>query len=293
MTVLIHHHSPTLAPAVSLAVAAMVAIQLAAALSRPLVAEIGAPAVTWLRIAAAAAFMMILTRPKLHGLDRRSFAAALMLGAALAVMSASYFAAVSRLPLGLAATIAFLGPFSVAIFAARGWQPVALALLAGTGVLLTLDPWSQGLDPGWDKNMAGLGFAGLAACGFAAYILLSRQVGLLFSGNDGLTISLVTASVLLAPFGLVGLSDMPPVGVVVSSAGLAVLAPLLTCWMEMSALRKLGSQMFSVLLSLEPAIAAMLGIVILFEVPNLMQTLGIFCVVLASVAVVRSGRSNA
>ena len=72
-------------------------------------------------------------------------------------------------------------------------------------------------------------------------------------------------------------------------ASLAVLAPLATCWLEMSALRKLGSQVFSVLLSLEPAIAAVLGIALLVEVPNLLQTAGIACVVVAAIAVVRTG----
>ena len=98
MTVLLHRRESSLAPAVSAAILAMVAIQLAAALSRPLVAEIGAPAVTWLRMATAAAILMIVTRPNLRGLDRQSLWAALMLGAALAVMAVSYFAAVSRLP---------------------------------------------------------------------------------------------------------------------------------------------------------------------------------------------------
>lgn len=288
MTVLLHHRQASLAPAVSAAILAMVAIQLAAALSRPLVAEIGAPAVTWLRMATAAAILMIVTRPNLRGLDRQSLSAALMLGAALAVMAVSYFAAVSRLPLGLASTIAFLGPFSIALFAARGRVAIALALPAGLGVLLTLDPWSQGMSDGWTADPEGIAFAALSAAGFAAYILLTRRVGLLFRGTDGMTISLLTAAVLLTPFGVAGMDEMPSPSVVFGSASLAVLAPLATCWLEMSALRKLGSPVFSVLLSLEPAIAAVLGVALLVEVPNLLQTAGITCVVFAAIAVVRT-----
>jgi inner membrane transporter RhtA len=114
-------------------------------------------------------------------------------------------------------------------------------------------------------------------------------VGQLFTGIDGMTISLLTAAILLTPFGIAGMQEVPSLHVILGAAGLAVLAPLLTFWMEMAALRKLGAQVFSTLLSLEPAIAAMLGIVMLLEVPNLVQTAGIFCVVLASVAVVRTG----
>lgn len=287
MTLSVPVRTGSLAPSAGLAVLAMVAIQLAAGLSRPLVAEIGAPAVTWLRFVAAATVLLILTRPRLSRLNRKSLGAGLMLGAALAIMSVAYFAAVSRLPLGLASTIAFLGPLAVAILGAKGWKPLALALLAGIGVLLSLDPWSLGLQGGWTADPVGLAFAGAAACGFAFYVVLTRHVGALFSGTDGLTISLVTAALLLTPFGVSGMDHLPSASVVIGSAGLAILAPLLTCWMEMAALRKLGTQVFSILLSLEPAVAAALGIVLLLEVPNAVQALGILCVIIASVAVIR------
>lgn len=287
MTLSVPVRAGSLAPSAGLAVLAMVAIQLAAGLSRPLVAEIGAPAVTWLRFVAAAGVMLILTRPRLRGLNRTSLGAGFMLGAALATMSVAYFAAVNHLPLGLASTIAFLGPLAVAILGAKGWKSLALALLAGFGVILSLDPWSMGLRGGWSADPIGLAFAGIAAFGFAFYVVLSRRVGTLFSGTDGLTISLVTAALLLTPFGVAGMDHLPSASIVIGSAGLAILAPLLTCWMEMVALRKLGTQIFSILLSLEPAVAAALGIVMLLEVPNAVQAVGIFCVIMASVAVIR------
>lgn len=136
MIVVLGQRNPGIVLSVGLAVAAKIAIQAAAGLSRPLVAEIGAPGVTWMRMATAAAVLLIITRPRLRGLDRRSLWDAFLLGAALSTMSAAYFVAVSRIPLGLAATIAFLGPFSVAVFTARGWRPQAFSLLAAVGVLL-------------------------------------------------------------------------------------------------------------------------------------------------------------
>ena len=293
MTIAFPYRTTTIAPAVALAVSAMVFVQLSAALSRPLVAEIGVPGVTWLRMAAAAAIMMVLTRPKLRGLDRKAMLAALMLGAALATMSAAYFAAVNHIPLGLASTIAFLGPLSVAMLGARGWRFTALALLAGVGVLLSLDPWSTGAGTGWTANPVGVALAAVSACGFAAYILLSRRVGVLFPGTDGLTIALLTAAILLTPFGLIGMTAAPSVPVVLGTVSLAILAPLLTCWFEMAALRQLGSQTFSILLSLEPAVAAVLGIVLLLEVPSALQTVGLACVVIASILVVRISSAEA
>lgn len=293
MTIAFPYRTTTIAPAVALAVSAMVFVQLSAALSRPLVAEIGVPGVTWLRMVAAAAIMMVLTRPKLRGLDRKAMLAALMLGAALATMSAAYFAAVNHIPLGLASTIAFLGPLSVAMLGARGWRFTALALLAGVGVLLSLDPWSTGAGTGWTANPVGVALAAVSACGFAAYILLSRRVGALFPGTDGLTIALLTAAILLTPFGLIGMTAAPSVPVVLGTVSLAILAPLLTCWFEMAALRQLGSQTFSILLSLEPAVAAVLGIVLLLEVPNALQTVGLACVVIASILVVRISSDEA
>ena len=172
----------------------------------------------------AAAVLLIITRPRLLGLDRWSLWAAFLLGAALATVSAAHFAAVSRIPLGLAATITFLGPFSVAVFASRGWRTLAFSLLAGVGILLSLDPWSQGANEGWSADPVGLLLAGVAALGFAAYILLTRRVGQMFSGTDGLTISLLTAAILLTPFGFAGMQEVPSLHVVIGAAALAILS---------------------------------------------------------------------
>lgn len=283
-----------LAEPVAFAIVAMLAIQLAAALSRPLVAEIGAPAVTWLRMMAGGLVLLIVTRTRLRGLSPRAFGAALLLGGALAVMATAYFAAVSRLPLGVVATIAFLGPLSVGVLGARGWKPVGLAVLAAIGVVLAVAPYEAGPGASAPLDPVGVALALVAAAAFAGYIVFSRRVSLLFHGNDGLTISLLTASMLLAPFGIAGLDHVPSLWVVLGSASLAILSPLITCRLELSAIRALGTQCFSVLISLEPAIAAVIGLVLLHEMPSTTQGIGMICVILASVGVVRlSARSAA
>lgn len=287
--------SSGIAPSVGFAVSAMISVQLAAALSRPLMSEIGAPAVTWIRMVAAAAVLLALTRPRWRGRPRGAVLTSLLLGAALALMSATFFAAVNRLPLGLVATIAFLGPLSVAVIGARTARPLALglALMAGVGVTLILAPYANGTNDGWAVDLVGLGFALIAALGWALYIVLIRRVGSHFSRSDSLCFSLLTAAVLLAPAGLGGLHRVPDISVILGAAGLAVLAPLLPCWLEMTALRKLGTQSFGIMMSLEPAIATVLGLLILHETPTRQQIVGTAYVVLASAAaVVLLGRKH-
>lgn len=280
--------SSTIAPPVAFAVSAMISVQLAAALSRPLMAEIGAPAVTAIRMVAAAVFLLIVIRPHLGGREWGAIGASLLLGAALALMSAAFFAAVNRLPLGLVSTIAFLGPLSVTVIGARTARLLALglAVITGVGVTLIVAPFANGTQSGWAVDPVGLGFALTAALGWALYILLMRRVGSYFTGSDGLCFSLLTAAVLLAPTGLGGLDHMPGISVILSTAGLAILAPLLPCWLEMVALRKLGTQSFGIMMSFEPAIATLLGMLILHETPSPQQIVGIACVIFASAAAV-------
>lgn len=292
MTVLTAQSRLGLAPAVGLAISAMVSIQLAAALSRPLVAEVGAPAVTWLRMAVAATILLALTRPILRGLTPQAMRAALLLGLALGFMSACFFAAVARLPLGLVATISFVGPLAVATLGKSGKRPLGLAALAAAGVVLSIAPLQGAGSPAWHVDPTGLILAFLSALGWAAYILLSRRVGTVFSGLDGLAISFFTAALVLTPFGMANLHALPPLWVILGIAGTALLAPLLTCGLEMVALRRLGTRCFGIMMSLEPAIAATLGLILLHEMPSPVQALGMALVILASIGAVRLGAAQ-
>lgn len=281
-------HRPLIAgvnPAVGLAVGAMISVQVAAALAGPVIAEIGAPAFTWMRMVVGAAILVALVRPRWTGRPREAMLAALMLGGALALMSAGLFAALNRLPLGMVVTIAFLGPLSVSVLSARTERPLALglALMVVVGVMLILAP-DDGA--GWIAEPVGLAFALTSALGWALYILLTRRVGRLFSQSDGLCFSLLAAAVLLAPAGIGGLGEVPEASTLLKVAVLAVLAPLLPCWLEMVALRKLGTQTFGILMSLEPAIATVLGALILHEMPGAQQIVGMVYVILASTAAV-------
>jgi inner membrane transporter RhtA len=214
--------------------------------------------------------------------------AALKLGAALAMMSAAFFAAVNRLPLGPVSTIAFLGPLSVALIGARRARPQALglALVDGVCVALILAPFASGIQGSWTVDPLGLGFALVTAFGCALFIVLIRCVGSQFSQSDGLCNSLLTATLLLAATGLGGLERILDMSVIWMGAALAILAPLLTCWSAMAVLRKIRPQSFGILMRLEPAIATVLGLVILHGAPSPQQILGMDCVILASAAAV-------
>jgi inner membrane transporter RhtA len=274
------------------AIAAITLFQIVTALSRPLMEAIGASSVTWLRMVAAAVFLIFWIRPRLVNLPRKAVGAALCLGAALGAMSLAAFSAVQLLPIGMVATIAFLGPLTLAVIGAGGARSIAMgfAALAGLGVVLILAPVGNNASEGWAMDPLGIALALVYAALWALYMVLTRRVGQLFPGRDGLCLSFVAAAVILAPFGVSDLAAVGPQPIsltaVLGSLTLGLLAPCLSAGMEMQALRRLSMQSFGILMSLEPAIATLLGMAFLHEAPNLVQVMGMICVSVASAAVV-------
>ena len=243
-----------------LAIGAMGIIQLGIALSEPLFAEVGPTGVVALRLAVAAAVLWPLTRPAVRGRDRADLRAAIWLGLCSGAQTLAFFAAIDRIPLGVAVTIEFLGPLAVAVAGSRRRLDVLWVLLVATGVaLLMLGRGGDG-----DLDPVGVSLAGAAAVGWAGYIVLTKRVGSRWSGLEGLAVSLAVAAVLaLGPgFATAGTALIDP-GVLVAGAGLALLAPLAPYALEMLALRRLPSARFGIVMSLEPAIGAALGFALL------------------------------
>ncbi|MGK4581929.1 EamA family transporter [Kitasatospora sp. HPMI-4] len=275
-------------PAPLLCVTAMFAVQLGIALSQPLFGPLGVSGATFLRLAAAAVILLAVTRPRLRGRSRRDLASAGLLGMVSAGMTLCFAGAVDRLPMGTAATIEFLGPLAVAMAFARRASHLLWALLAGGGVaLLTLfggeGGGTHGLDP------VGLGLAFAAAACYAGYILLTDKVGASFKGFEGLAVSITVGALVTLPLGIGpawhGLSSADnPWGLLLAVTGVALLLPVIPYALEMSALRRLPQRVFSVLVSLEPAVSALVGLVVLHQVLGAAQLAGIACVVAASVA---------
>jgi inner membrane transporter RhtA len=266
------------APGVALAVASMTTLQLGAALSEPLWDRLGPSGVVALRLALAALILWPFARPVLRGRSRADIGAAVALGACSGVLTVAFFEAIARIPLGVAVTIEFLGPLGVALAGSRHARDVAWVLLAGAGVaLLTLgDGAGEPLDP------AGIAFAGLSAVCWAGYILLTKRVGARWAGLEGLSISLAVAAIVVLPLGVsVAGTELLVPGVLLAGAGLALLTPLLPFVFELIALRRLPTALFGVIMSLEPAIAALLGFLILGQG---LAVSGIVAIALVSVA---------
>jgi inner membrane transporter RhtA len=197
-------------------------------------------------------------------------------GAAVAVMNACFYQAIDRIPLGLATTVEFLGPLAVAVVGSRRALDFLWIALAGAGVALLGSP-------GADLDPVGLAFAFGAAAGWAAYILLAKRMLADWPIGSGLTLTLLVAAVLLAPFGLAsGGSGLLDARILAIGLVVAVLGSVLPFSLELAALRQISAATFGILLSLEPAVAAFAGAVALSQVPSAVEALAIVLVVTAS-----------
>ena len=272
-------------PPTVLVLAAVTSVQFGAALAKSLFDEVGAGGTVFLRVLLAAAILVVAWRPALRGRTRRELAPVLWFGVALAGMNLAFYSSLARIPLGIAVTLEFVGPLAVAIAGSRRPRDLAWVGLAAAGILLLSDPGSSELDA------VGVGLALLAGAFWAAYILLSARVGREFAGGDGLAIAMTVAAVLLVPVGLAdgGGSLLVP-WVLGLALAVAVLSSAIPYTLEMEALRRLPAGVFGVLMSVEPAVAAVAGFVVLGEELAERELLAIVLVVMASAGAARNAR---
>jgi inner membrane transporter RhtA len=265
----------------AMALAAMVSVQIGIALSVGLFDDVGPEGAAALRLAWAGALLLVIARPRRSAFSR-GLAASALLGVVTAGLTLLFMAAVARLPLGTASALEFLGPLGVAMTRGRGAAKVWPAT-AGVGVLLLTEPWHGAADA------AGVAFALGAAVCWAAYILLTQKVGDEVSGIQGLAVSMPVAGVVAL---LVARPD-PAVALapdmVLAGIGLAVLVPVVPFALEMLALRRLTTTAFGTLMSLEPAVALIVGLVALHQTPGLGPVAGILFVVVAGIGAQRNG----
>lgn len=264
---------------IGLAVAAMATVQLGAALSEPLFDDIGPAGVVALRLALAALVLWPLARPRIQARTRGELAAVAALGGCSGLLTLAHFEAIARIPLGVAVTIEFLGPLGVALAGSRRPRDVGWVLLAGAGVaILTL-----GNGAGEPLEMAGVLLAGVAGVCWAGYILLTKWVGARWEGLEGLSVSLIVAALITLPFGAAraGAELLDP-RILALGLGLALLMPLLPFVFELISLRRLPTALFGVVMSLEPAMAALLGFLILDQGLAVSGVAAITMVVIAS-----------
>jgi inner membrane transporter RhtA len=273
------------AGAALLCVLSMSSVQFGAALSAPTMAAYGSLSTTWLRLCWAALVLALLVRPRFRSYSRSHWMAAGALGAAMAGMTLCFFTALQRIPMGLAVAIDFLGPLAVATFAVRRARALLWPALAIAGVILLSRDRA-----GWIGEPLGVLLACAAALGWGSYIVLMKKTGTLFAGLEGLSVSLIAAALVATPFGLAQ-SGLHVAGAqVAATAGLAVLVPLLPYALEMVALRHMPAGSFGILMSVEPAIGALAGFVVLNQAMGVLQIAGSLLVVTASVGAVVASR---
>ena len=264
-------------------VASMMSVQLGAALAVKLMDGVGPAGVAWLRLAWAGVLMLLFVRPRPASFTRSAFVSCVLLGITTAGFTLLFMVAVSRIPLGTASALECLGPLVVAVAKGRGRGRLLFPAMAGTGVVLLTQPWAAAVDP------VGVLAALASAVCLAAYILLTQRVGDEVTGITGLAVSMPVAELVVTMVaGPSVIGHLTP-HLLLAGLGLAILLPAIPFTLEMLALQRLTAAAFGTLMSLEPAFAMMLGLLILHQVPGLPAIAGIALVVLAGVGAARRG----
>jgi inner membrane transporter RhtA len=270
-------------PAPVFVIGAAVSVQGGAAVAKSLFPELGPPGVVFLRLLFGGVVLWAFARPVLRGRSTRDLALVALLGLVLVCMNLSFYESLDRLPLGIAVTVEFVGPLGVAVAGSRRALDLVWVALAGGGILLLAAPG------GGSASSAGVAFALLAGCFWAAYILINERVGRAFSGGGGLALAMAVGALLLVPVGVAAAgADLLDVRVLAIGAAVAMLSSAIPYSLELEALRRTSSRVFGVLMSLEPAVAALVGLAVLGQLLGVRELAGIALVVVASVGVTRA-----
>ncbi|WP_392545408.1 DMT family transporter [Oryzobacter telluris] len=265
--------------------AGVVSVQFGGALAQTLVPVIGAGGSVVMRLIFATALLLVFVRPRWRGHSRRAWLTVTAFGVALGLMNFTFYSSLAHLPIGVAVTIEFIGPLALAAALSRRVLDGVAVLAAAGGVVLISEALSV---PFGDLPWTGILLA-LAAGGFwAAYIVLSGRTGAEFPQLEGLALAMVVATVVTLPLGI-GSVPLWTGETLLKGLGIAVLSSVLPYSLELLALRRLTAQVFGILLSLEPACAALAGLVVLGQLLSPTQLAGMALVVGASALVLGLG----
>jgi inner membrane transporter RhtA len=285
----VDHRGELRVPAPLLVLASITSVQLGSAIARTGFDVAGAAGITLLRLGLSSLLLLAVLRPRFWRWPRASLASAGVLGLAMAAMNLTFYLAIRTVPLGVGVTVEFVGPLLLSLVQTRRLRDLLWALSAGLGVALL------GLRAGGHVALTGLALALFAGLCWAGYILASARVGRLVSGLDGLAVSLAVAAVLVAPFGLVGAGHAvadPPTLLV--GFTVALLSSVIPYGCELVALRHIATRVFGILMSMEPAAAAVAGLLVLDQHLGAVELVALGLVTIASIGVTltnRPGRS--
>src|SRR3954463_2716110 len=274
------------APAPLLVLGAVASVQTGAAVAKDLFADVGPGGAVLLRLASAALLLLAVSRPRLGGRSRQDLGLAVVFGLVLTAMNVTFYYSLARIPLGVAVTIEFVGPLALAVAGSRRRLDLLWVVLAAAGVVLLTGG-------GGRIDMVGALLALIAGGFWAVYILLSQRVGRVFPGASGLALGLAAGTLALLPLALLPAGDrVVDASVLWRGAVIGVLSSALPYSLEMFALRRMRASVFSVLMSIEPAFAALSGLVFLGEHLNVREWIAIGCVVAASIGATRHAQPD-
>jgi inner membrane transporter RhtA len=264
----------------------VVSVQLGSAAATTLFDQVGPAGAVLYRLLFAAVLLLAIWRPDPLEAGREGLALAIAFGVTLAGMNLAFYESIDRIPLGIAVTFEFVGPLLVGLLGSRRRLDLVWVACAAAGVLLLTRPSGS-------ASAAGIGFALLAGAFWAAYILLSARVGRAFPGGRGLAIAMTVGALLtIVPGTVAAGSDLFAPGAAAVGAATAVLSSVIPYSLELEALRRIAVGTFGVLMSLEPAVAAVIGLVALGQDLAAVEVTGIALVVLASAGVLGTSEAE-
>ncbi|TAL12426.1 MAG: EamA family transporter [Frankiales bacterium] len=274
-------------PAPLLVLTAIVSVQVGSSVAKGLFDDLGAAGITVLRLGLAALLLLALLRPAVRAWSRESWTAALLLGGAMAGMNLVFYLSLRTVPLGVAVTVEFLGPLLLALVQTRRAVDLLWAAVAAAGVALL------GLGSATSAPLSGLLLAFVAGLFWAGYILASARVGQQLPGTDGLAVALAFAALLVLPFGASGAAAvLEHPSLLLGALAVALLSSVISYGLELSALRRIPTRVFGILMSLEPAAAAVAGLVVLGEALGSREVLALVLVSLASAGITLARRRD-
>lgn len=271
-------------PAPALVVVGITSVQLGSAFATKLFVHLGPAGTVLMRVVFAAIVLCAIWRPNLRSHAAGELRLALVFGLVLAFMNLSFYESLARIHLGVAVTIEFVGPLGIALAGSRTRLDFVWALLAAAGVVL--------LGGFGASDTLGVLLALVAGGLWAAYILLNARLGRAFSGGDGLAIAMAVATIPMIPFGIAeaGTRLLHP-GFLAAGFAIALLSSVIPYSFELEALRRIRPGIFGVLMSLEPAVAALAGLVVIGQGLSVVEVGAIALVVIASAGATLGARN--
>jgi inner membrane transporter RhtA len=276
-------------PSGALVIGGIASVQFGAAIAATLFDTLGPGGTALLRLAFGSIVLLAVWRPRLRGRTRAELELAALFGLVLGCMNLSFYGAIDRIPLGIAVALEFVGPLTVALLGSRRRLDLLWVALAAGGIIaLTRGGGSGGLDA------LGVALALFAGALWGTYIVVNARLGRVFEGGTGLALAMCVGTVVVAPLGIVeGAGQLFSSEALALGAAVGVLSSAIPYSFEVEALRRIRPAVFGVLMSLEPALAALAGLIVLGQRLVGRELIGIALVIVASVGAARSGREAA